>query len=133
MATKGRTNPEKIARWKVITTGLKPLLGDMPHLADLHGQLEKIITQSEELDARNEALKSESREVNKTRATLSKSGDDLRKRLAASLKTSYGFDSEKLIEFGVQPQRPRGRDKKLRGRTPAQPEPAAQTKPETTS
>jgi hypothetical protein len=132
MATKGRTNPEKIARWKVITTGLKPLLGDMPHLADFHGQLEKIITQSEELDARSEALKAESREVNKTRATLAKSGDDLRKRLAASLKTSYGFDSEKLIEFGVQPTRPRTRDKKPRvQRTPANPEPAPQAKPET--
>jgi hypothetical protein len=132
MATKGSTNPEKIARWKVIATGLKPLLGEMPHLADLHGQLEKVITQSEELDARSEALKAESREVNKTRVTLAKTGDDLRKRLAASLKTSYGFGSEKLIEFGVQPTRPRSRDKKPRARrNPAAPEPAPQAKPET--
>lgn len=132
MATKGSTIPEKIARWKVIATGLKPLLGDMPHLTDLHGQLEKIITQSEELDARSEALKAESREVNKNRVTLAKSGDDLRKRLAASLKTSYGFESEKLIEFGVQPTRPRSRDKKPRARkNPAALEPAMQTKPET--
>jgi hypothetical protein len=104
----------------------------MPHLADLHGQLEKVITQSEELDARSEALKAESREVNKTRVTLAKTGDDLRKRLAASLKTSYGFGSEKLIEFGVQPTRPRSRDKKPRARrNPAAPEPASQAKPET--
>jgi hypothetical protein len=129
MATKGSTIPEKIARWKVIATGLKPLLGDMPHLADLHGQLEKIIAQSEELDSRSEALKAESREVNKNRAGLAKSGDDLRKRLAASLKTAYGFGSEKLIEFGVKPTRPRTRDKKPRARRdPANPEP--QTKSE---
>lgn len=127
MATNGSTIPEKIARWKVITTGLKPLLGDMPHLADLHGQLEKIILQSEELDARSEALKSESREVNKNRAGLAKTGDDLRKRLGASLKTSFGFASEKLIEFGLKPTRPRTRDKKPRARrTPATPPEASQ-------
>lgn len=120
MATNGSTIPEKIARWKVITTGLKPLLADMPHLADLHGQLEKIILQSEELDSRSEALKAESREVNKNRAGLAKTGDDLRKRLGASLKTSFGFASEKLIEFGIRPTRPRGRDKNPRARrTPA--------------
>jgi len=114
MATKGSTIPEKIARWKVIATGLKPLLGDMPHVADLHAQLEKVITQSEELDARSEALKAESREVTKTRVTLAKTGDDLRKRLGAALQTSYGFASEKLLEFGLKPRRPRGRDKKPR-------------------
>ena len=72
---------------------------------DLHGQLEKIILQSEELDSRSEALKAESREVNKNRAGLAKTGDDLRKRLGASLKTSFGFASEKLIEFGIKPTR----------------------------
>ena len=118
MATQGSTIPERIARWKVISAGLKPLLTDMPHLADLHGQLEKVITQSEELDARAEALKAESRAVNANRTALAKSGDDLRARLAASLQTTYGFKSEKLIEFGLQPRKARGRDKQPRVKKP---------------
>jgi hypothetical protein len=118
MATKGSTIPERIARWKVISAGLKPLLGNMPHLADLHGQLEQVITQSEEMDARAEALKAESRAVNATRETLAKSGDDLRARLGAALQTAYGFKSEKLIEFGLKPRKPRGRDKQPRVKKP---------------
>jgi hypothetical protein len=129
MATKGSSIPERIARWKVISAGLKPLLTDMPHLADLHGQLEAIITQSEQLDARAEALKAESREVNSNRETLARSGDDLRGRLGASLQTTYGFQSEKLIEFGLKPRKTRGRDKQPRiKRTPATP-PAAPVTP----
>jgi len=126
MATQGSTIPERIARWKVISAGLKPLLTDMPHLADLHGQLEKVITQSEELDARAEALKAETRTVNASRTALAKSGDDLRSRLGASLQTTYGFKNEKLIEFGLKPRKARGRDKQPRGKKP----PAATT-PET--
>jgi len=125
MATKGSTIPERIARWKVITTGLKPLLGEMPHLAALHAELERIIQESEELDARSEALKAETRAVNGTRESLAKSGDDLRRRLGASLQTNFGFSSEKLIEFGIPPRRSRGRDKKPRvRRKPSEPAPA---------
>ena len=114
MATKGSTNPERIARWKVMCTSLKPQLGDYPLLVPLHTELEGIILQSEELDTRSEALKAESREVNRLRQELAKQGDDLRSRLGATLKTVHGFKSEKLIEFGIAPRRKRGRDRKAR-------------------
>ncbi len=128
MATKGSSIPERIARWKVISAGLRPLLTDMPHLAVLHAELERIITQAEELDVRAEALKAESREVNSNRETVVRAGDNLRGRLGASLQTAYGFQSEKLIEFGLKPRKARGRDKKPRVRrnpAPAPESPAA--------
>jgi hypothetical protein len=124
MATKGSSIPERIARWKVIAAGLKSLLPDMPHLAAMHGELEKVILQSEELDARHEALKSETREVNRTREDLAKSGDDLRQRLGASLRTQFGFQSERLIEFGLPPRRTRGRDRRKRSPRPGSATPA---------
>jgi hypothetical protein len=116
MSTNGSTLPERIARWKVIVAGLKPLLPEMPHLVALHADLERAIDQSEELDTRSEALKAESREVNRMREDIARNGDDLRNRLGASLKTLHGFNSEKLIEFGLQPRRTRGRDRKPRAR-----------------
>jgi hypothetical protein len=131
MATKGSSIPERIARWKVISAGLKPLLAGMPHLADLHGELEQIIAQSEVLDARAEALKAESREVNANREALARSGDDLRGRLGASLQTTYGFQSEKLIEFGLKPRKARGRDKQPRIRRTPVPSTIPATPPET--
>src|SRR6185295_7072916 len=79
-----------------------PLLAEMPHLRELHTQLEAIIARSEELNARIEALKAESQEINRTREELATTGDDLRNRLGATLRTVYGFRSEKLIEFGLK-------------------------------
>jgi hypothetical protein len=122
MATKGRSNPERIARWKVMTAGLGPRLGDLPLLTDLHTELVSIILQSEDLDVRHEALKAETREINRVRDDLATRGDELRSRLAATLQTVYGFRSEKLIEFGIQPRRVRGRDRQQR-KPRAQPEP----------
>jgi len=126
MATKGTTNPERIARWKVMAAGLKPQLPQFPLLGDLHTELETTIQRSEELDARHEALKAETREVNRIRQELEQKGDDLRNRLAASLQTVHGFQSEKLIEYGIKPRRPRGRDRQARKRrAPAASAPAA--------
>ena len=53
--------------------------------------------------------------------------DDLRNRLGATLRTVHGFRSEKLIELGLKPRRPRGRDRQPRvkktkpGTEPSQP------------
>jgi len=116
MATKGNSNPERIARWKVMTVALEPQLGDFPLLAPLHAELKDVTLQSEGLDAHHEALKAETREVNRKREDLAKKGDELRARMAATLQTVHGFRSEKLIEFGVKPRRTRGRDLQARKR-----------------
>jgi len=107
-----------------MTTGLEPQLGELPLLVPLHTELKGIILQSEELDTRQAALKAETQEINRIREELATRGDELRNRIAATLRTVHGFDSEKLIEFGVQPKRKRGRDRKPRQRR-GQPAPAA--------
>ena len=112
----------------MILTGVAPLLPEMPHLSGVHTELAGIITRSEELDARHEALKAETRELNRIRLELARTGDDLRNRLGAALQTVHGFKSEKLIEFGLKPRRARGRDKKPRTSRKA---PAAAPPPET--
>lgn len=128
MATRGSSIPERIARWRLIAGGLKTQLAEMPHLSELHTELERIIGESEALDARHEALKAETREINRMREELARSGDDLRNRLGAALRTLHGFDSEKLIEYGLKPRKPRGRDKAPRARRtpPDTPAPPAQ-------
>jgi hypothetical protein len=127
MATKGSTHPERIARWKVMTTGLKQQLGELPLLEPLHKELEEVILHSEELDVRSEALKAEAREVNRLRDDLAKRGDELRSRLGAALQTVHGFKSEKLIEFGIAPRKTRGRDRKPRARRNGAQAPASTT------
>jgi hypothetical protein len=133
MATKGSSIPERIARWKVIQVGVRPLLPEMPYLTDLHTELGNVIVQSEELDVRHEALKAETREVNLIREELARSGDDLRNRIGAALQTVHGFRSEKLIEFGLKPRRARGRDRQTRARrrqTAAPPQDQTEAEPQ---
>ncbi|HYU30855.1 MAG TPA: hypothetical protein VEW48_01715 [Thermoanaerobaculia bacterium] len=116
MSTQGRSKPERVARWKVMITGVEAQLGEIPLLVPLHTELKGITLQSDELDARQAALKAESQEINRVRAELGTRGDDLRNRIAAALKMVHGFDSERLLEFGIQPKRVRGRDKQARKR-----------------
>ena len=116
MATRGKTLPERIARWKLMIGGLTPHLPEMPFLTEMHNELEATTTELEELERRHEALKAETREINRLRDELASAGDDLRNRLGAALRTRHGFKSEKLIEFGLQPRRTRGRDTKPRTR-----------------
>jgi hypothetical protein len=123
MPTKGRSKPERKARWTVMTTSLEPHLGELSLIVPLHTELKEITLQSDALDARQAALKAESQEINRRRDDLAARGDDLRNRIASTLKTVHGFDSERLLEFGIQPKRVRGRDKKARKR-PGQPEAA---------
>jgi hypothetical protein len=118
MATKGNTIPERVSRWKLMTGSLTPLLPEMPYLTEMHTELEATATQLQDLELRHEALKAETREINRLRGELARTGDNLRSRLGAALKTRHGFTSEKLIEFGLQPRRNRGRDTKPRLRRP---------------
>jgi hypothetical protein len=132
MSTNGSSVPERIARWKVTTAGLRPILTEVPHLVEIHGELEDVTLQSEELDARHEALKAETREVNRIREELARTGDDLRQRLGAALKTRYGFTSKKLIEFGFKP-RPARRQPPAPQTPPEQPGPEATPPPAETT
>jgi hypothetical protein len=118
MATRGNSKPERIAVWKVLHTGVRPLLAEMPYLTELHTELGGVIVRSEELDVRHEALKAETREVNRIREELARSGEELRNRIGAALQTMHGFRSERLIEFGLKPRRARGRDRQTRTRRP---------------
>ena len=134
MATKGRSKPERIARWKVMAVALEPQLAELPLVVPLHTELKGVILQSEALDTRHEALKAETQEINRNRDELAARGDELRNRLAAALKTVHGFGSEKLIEFGIQPKRVRGRDKQARKRRgQPQPTPAPAAPPDSTT
>ena len=133
MATRGKTLPERIARWRLMIGGLTPILPEMPFLTEMHNELDATTTELEELERRHEALKAETREINRLRDELARTGDDLRNRLGAALRTRHGFTSEKLIEFGLQPRRTRGRDIKPRTRRPSGSTAPAPDKPDGSS
>ena len=134
MSSNGKANTVVIGRWKVMTTSLQPQLEKLPQLAGQYADLVKTTTDAEALETRQAQLKADLQELNHQRRNLLKSGEELRNRIGAALRAEHGFTSERLLEFGLQPKRARGRGKKAKAK-PADPgtTPAAPTTPSPTA
>jgi hypothetical protein len=127
MASDGRANTAVIGRWKVMATNLKPQLETIPQLTGRYNEMVKITTDAEDLENRQALLKADLQEVNRKRRELAKVGEDMRNRIGAILRAEHGFTSERLLEFGLKPRRPRSRGKKAEqpGTTPTPTTPTA--------
>ena len=96
----------KVVNWELIRTNIRPHLDGMPHVQPLLTELEGVLTEARELDSVQEVARGQLRDVTRRRQELEQRGEKLRRRLAAHLKGSFGFTSEQLIQFGINP-RPR--------------------------
>ena len=65
------------------------------------------------MDTRQQDLRGSLQETVRQRQDLEKRGRDLRLRVAAILRGSFGFNNQTLLAFGLKPRRPR------RKKTPA--------------
>jgi hypothetical protein len=117
----GKISKVKIGRWKVMATNLQPQLEKMPHLTGRYTELVKLTGDAETLENRQAQLNADSQEINRQRRNLLKTGEDLRNRIGAVLRAENGFDSERLLEFGLKPKRPRGRSQSSKKKTTAEP------------
>jgi hypothetical protein len=98
-------------------TNLKPQLETMPQLTPRYTELVKMTADAEDLENRQAQLKADLQEVNRQRRDLFKSGEEVRNRIGAALKAEHGFTSERLLEFGLKPNRKRVRAKQQAGQT----------------
>jgi hypothetical protein len=115
---------EKITNWDLLNTNMKPVLEEMPHLRPIQAELETLISQARALDSEQEIARSQFRELTRRRQEAEKQGESLRRRVASHLRGTFGFTSEQLIKFGVNPRPTRTRPRKTR---------ASQQKPEETT
>jgi hypothetical protein len=102
----GNSFGEKQSGMEVMATNLEPHLEEMPHLKGLHSEIVVHITEAKSLRSEQEVARAQFRDLTQRRKTLIKQGDSLRSRVAAALRSSFGFQSEQLLQFGVSP-RPR--------------------------
>jgi hypothetical protein len=121
MSSDSKVATAVIGRWKVMTTSLQPQLEKLPQLTGQYTELVKATSDAEALETRQALLKADLQELNQQRRTLLKSGETLRNRIGAALKGEHGFTSERLLEFGLQPRRPRGRGKNKKTKPTDQP------------
>lgn len=100
----------KVAGWEVTATGLAANQDQLQHLAGHRIQLQEQTVEFKELSTQFNALTTSKQEVCKEMQELFRRVEALMVYLRAAVRQHYGKDSEKLIEFGLQP---------YRGRTPS--------------
>jgi hypothetical protein len=96
----------RITSWDLTSTSVKPHLPDMPQVQPLQAELETLIPVARSLDSSMELARSQARDLTQQRQAIEKRGEDLRRRIASHLRGTFGFTSEQLVQFGINP-RPR--------------------------
>ena len=104
-----------VAGWEITNTGLTANQDQLQHLAGLRASLEENTGQFKNLFAQLMVLTTSKQELAKQMKELFRENEALVAFLRAGVRQHYGKDSEKLIEFGIQP---------FRGRTPSPKAPA---------
>ena len=97
----------KVAGWEVTATGLTANQDQLQHLEGHRVQLQESTVQFKELSTHFNALTTSKQDVNKEMRKLFSQVEALMIYLRAAVRQHYGKDSEKLIEFGLQPYRGR--------------------------
>lgn len=108
---------EKLASWEVMSTNLKAQLDQVPYLSEDQAALEALLAEGRGLEAQQGMYIAALRETNRKRVVLEIRGDEMRERMAGSLRGKFGPTSQRLHEFGVRPRTRRRRisvDLKLR-------------------
>src|SRR5215212_5518255 len=97
----------KVAGWEVTATGLAANQPQLQHLDGHRIQLQEGTVQFKALSTQFNVLTTSKQEVCKDMQELFRQVEALMVYLRAAVRQHYGRDSEKLIEFGLQPFRGR--------------------------
>src|SRR4051812_6392614 len=112
---------QSLVAWENALANVKANAPDLPNLAAYTAELEKVLADAKDLTAQLDGQTGKKQQLSKDRQGLMKAGTVAVARLRAALKAHYGFDSERLIDYGARPVRPRARKTALAknpGKTP---------------
>lgn len=82
---------------------------NLPTLDVPRAELEALLEEAHSLSRQQKALAASKQEVTKRLEDVLNAARKLITVLRVTVKQRYGFTSEKLVEFGIQPLRPRSR------------------------
>ena len=116
---------QKVAGWEITNTGLTANQTQLQHLETHRVSLEERSVLFKNLFAQHSALTTSKQEIGKQMKELFREVETLAVFLRAAVRQHYGKDSEKLIEFGIQPYRGRKSPEKPAPEAPAPADPAA--------
>jgi hypothetical protein len=105
----GRTYPVIQKKLELRSKALAANREELSHLEVPRGQLDGLLGEVKDLTAQQASLAASKQDVSKRLAKLMRDGEVLMSFVDAGIKQHYGNQSEKLVEFGLQPFRPRPR------------------------
>lgn len=96
-----------VAHWDQVVDGVANNQADLPALVDKNVELEETGDQVRALRAEQVALTASKQETSKRLRAALRKGEALADFLRTGVRQVYGYGSEKLVQFGMQPRRPR--------------------------
>ena len=93
--------------WTHLLLSVENNAEEVAYLAELISELRAILQGSKALDQERMALEARRQQITRDIQTLRSRGRIVAGRVRAGLRTRYGYGSEKLVEFGLQPRRRR--------------------------
>jgi hypothetical protein len=115
--SKETTYAGKLGSWQQLVVQLLQSLPGLIHLEPFRIKLEAILARAVDIGQQQTALTADKQELSKDLQGLISDGERLAGVVRKSLREHYGFKSEKLAAFGMQPFR--GRKAKDDKETPA--------------
>ena len=124
MASKPRNRQaDTLADWRQTSTATAANAADLAHLDHLRILLESLMEEFLSLSTQQDVLAASRQDISKRMVAVRIEGNRTAVFLRAGARQHYGPDSEKLVEFGIQPARRRKRKKAEPEETPAEPTP----------
>jgi hypothetical protein len=105
----------RVTGWDLVVKAYSANEVDLSFYRPKHEKLMILRDRFRDLTAERAALTARKLEVTKEMRGLFQEGETLADALRTTAREHYGLNSEKLVEFGMQPNRPRSRNSPLNG------------------
>ena len=117
---------DAIAGWEKAVANAKANATDVPGMEAYLAPLEKILADAKDLSARLDMRQGVKQQEVRDRRALIEAGNVQVSRIRSAIKAFYGPNSERVIEFGARPIRPRTKKvQKVKAEPPAVSQPGA--------
>lgn len=123
---------QAIVAWESALTNAKTGATEVPGIEGYTASLEQILAEAKALTARLDMRNGVKQQETLDRKNLMAKGNVEVSRLRSAIRAYFGPRSERLIDFGARPVRPRARKKSTEQAVPPQVPPAGGSAPDAT-
>src|SRR5215203_1322894 len=99
----------KVNGWEKVSTSVSANPDDLSHLFDHNGELRSKAVRMRSLSAEQATLTARKQAISVEMQGLMRDGQTLLDYIQTGVRQHYGLGSEKLVEFGLQPNRYKAR------------------------